>query len=123
MTNSIVFIDRFAIATETQSLPFLANNTVQFFKTSSEVSEMVLRKAKIVCIVLYEPIDLLDVIVLYNQNFPLVIATTDRTMLAKINELDYAYALDLQQDATTIETEIVAILAHLDEQAIRVSMT
>lgn len=120
MTNSIVFIDQLAVMTETLSLPFLTNHTVRFFKTSSAVPEIVLRKATLVSIVLYQPIDLMEVLSLYNRSFPLLIATADRMMLEKMNELDYAYTLNLQQDENAIEAEIVIILAHLEEQSVKV---
>lgn len=113
MINSILFIDKYATATSSIQLPFIENHTIQFFKNSSSISDIEFINARMVGIVLYESIDLFEIITLYNRSYPLIIATSNQLLFDKINELEYAYTINLQVDEKTIESTMISIINSL----------
>lgn len=110
MKTSLLFIDKLAKPTPAIPLPFIDNCAIQFFQTSTSIPEQDLYAAQFVGIVLYEPVDWFEVIPLYRNSYTLFIATSDAHLLEKINQLPFAFPIDLSKSATEIESDLISII-------------
>jgi hypothetical protein len=109
-TNSIFVIDKFSKKMDGTSIPFNFNYTIEFLQNNESLMKNSLQNGDLVCLVLYDAFDLIEVLPLYNRNFSLVIATAENTLLEKLNCLEYAYLINLSTNPEKIIDEITEII-------------
>lgn len=116
-TNSIFVIDKFSEKTDGISMPFITNYSIEFLQNNFSLTESCFQNGDLVCIVLYDATDLIEVLPLYNRNFSLLIATAENSLLEKLTRLEYAYLIDLSTNPEKIVAEITEIIYSISVEA------
>jgi hypothetical protein len=112
LINSILVIDRGEVSKSIFEASNYLNYNFQNYSSSSSIVEFELENSELIFVFVYEALDLIDVIPLYNRNSSLIIIYSDPTL--SFDNLEYAYSINISEGLKKTKKEIKSIIDFIE---------